>query len=166
MTIAAQLLQSAKTGGTDVHYTPAVVLDRVRKIAPIALDPCTEPHNPCEAVRFYTAKHDALSLAWQPVGLTFINAPYSTMAAWADKIVAEAAQWPVPFIVLCAARVDTGWWRTLMAVADVVAFWRGRLRFGDAKSSAPFPSAVFGLNVSQRRFRAAFGDVAEVVIPC
>ena len=166
VTIAAQLLQSAKTGGTDVHFTPAVVLDRVRMIAPIALDPCTEEDNPCGAVRFFTKKHDALAFTWQPVGLVFANPPYSDMARWAEKIAAEAAAWPVPFIVLCAARPDTRWWRTMLTVADVFAFWRGRITFGGQTSAAPFPSALFGLNVSHRRFRQAFSEVADVVIPC
>ena len=164
MTIAAQLLQSARTGGTDVHFTPVVVLDRVRSIAPIALDPCTSDDNPVGATRFFTAKHNALTFTWQPVGLVFANPPYSDMHRWAEKIAKEANDWPVPFIVLCAARPDTRWWRTLLTCADVLGFWRGRLTFGGQTSAAPFPSALFGLNVSHRRFRQAFCEVADVVI--
>ena len=162
MTVAPQLLQSARTGGTDVHCTPADVLDRVRRIAPIALDPCTEPHNPCGADRFYTERDNGLIQPW--MSLTYCNFPYSGAKSWAAKMATEAAL-GVAIVALVAARPDTRWWRTLWDASDVMCFWRGRLTFGDAKSPAPFPSALFGLNVSQRRFRQAFGDAAEVVVP-
>ena len=174
MTIAAQLLQSAKTGGKDEHNSPRDLLDRVRLLGPIVLDPCTSDENPTGAFGWFTPKHDGLSRSWadwlnstKRYGLVYINSPYSTIAAWVDKMIAEAEASPrVPFIMLCAARTDTRWWRKAWAAADAVGLIRGRLTFGDAKSCAPFPSALFGLNVSQRRFRAAFADVAEVVIPC
>jgi hypothetical protein len=38
-------------------------------------------------------------------------------------------------------RTDTRWWRENVALADV-RFLPGRLRFGGAKTPAPFPSAV------------------------
>lgn len=163
MTVAPQLLQSAKTGGKDEHFTPAVVLDRVRRIAPIALDPCTSEDNPCAAARFYTERDNGLLQPWE--SLTYCNPPYSDAKTWAAKMATEAAM-GVSIVALVAARPDTKWWRTMWDACDVMAFWRGRLTFGDAAHPAPFPSATFGLNVSQRRFRQAFGDVAEVVIPC
>ena len=42
-----------------------------------------------------------------------------------------------------AARANSpGWWHDYAAKANEVRFVRGRLRFGNAKHSAPFPSAV------------------------
>jgi hypothetical protein len=39
------------------------------------------------------------------------------------------------------ARTDTNWWHEY-AIQHEVRFVRGRLKFGGAKNSAPFPSAV------------------------
>lgn len=170
--VAAKLaptLSSARTGaGKDDWCTPAVVLDRVRKVDPIGLDPCTSRDNPTGASTYYTGDPwDGLAESWNlgdnPYGLVYVNPPYSTCAAWVDKAIAESAF--VSVILLVAARPDTKWWRRAWDAADAVAFWRGRLRFVGAPSCAPFPSALFALNLSQRRFKAAFGDVAEVVTP-
>lgn len=55
---------------------------------------------------------------------------------------------PAQFLTGCAlgvcfvpARVDANWWHNYAAKGDVT-FIRGRLKFGDGKNSAPFPSAL------------------------
>lgn len=45
-------------------------------------------------------------------------------------------------VCLVPARVDTEWWHEYAADADEIVFIRGRLKFGDSESSAPFPSAL------------------------
>jgi hypothetical protein len=170
--IDAAVMSSARTGkGKDDWCTPAVVLDRVRLMGRIALDPCTSVVNPTDADDIFTGIGGASAYScglendWHPHnGLVYCNPPYSKMTAWALKMVAEAKK-GTPIITLVAARPDTKWWRSMWSVADAVALWRGRLKFVGAPSCAPFPSAVFGINVSQRRMRAVFGDVAEVVVP-
>ena len=44
-------------------------------------------------------------------------------------------------VCLVPARTDTKWWHEY-AMKGEIEFIRGRLKFGDAKNSAPFPSAV------------------------
>lgn len=72
---------SAKTGGNDNWCTPEVVLERVRRIAPIGLDPCTTVDNPVGAWRYYTPFEDGLASPWDGFGLVFVNPPYSQMKA-------------------------------------------------------------------------------------
>lgn len=159
-------MSSARTGtGTDTWFTPPSVLDRVRLIAPIFLDPCTSDENPVKASVFFTEATNGLANPWPDGGLAYVNWPYSRSSEWALKVVSEADVRRGEVIVLCAARPDTKWWQAMWKASDVLAFWRGRLRFVGAPSSAPFPSALFGLNVSHKRFRAAFADVANVVVP-
>ncbi len=55
----------------------------------------------------------------------------------ADKSAKEGAT----VVCLVPARTDTIWWHEY-AIHYEVRFVRGRLKFGDAKNSAPFPSAV------------------------
>ena len=45
-------------------------------------------------------------------------------------------------VFLLPARTDTRWWHEHAMRADEIRFLRGRLRFGDAKAGAPFPSVV------------------------
>lgn len=44
-------------------------------------------------------------------------------------------------VCLVPARTDTAWWHNF-AMRGEVRFIRGRLKFGNAKSNAPFPSAL------------------------
>lgn len=153
-------------GGADTWCTPSIVLECVRAVGSIGLDPCTNADNPTAARSIYTPEIDGLAQPWDldgNGGLVYVNPPYSNVGEWALKAANASAA--VPVIMLVAARTDTKWWRQLWGVADAVAFWNGRLKFVGAPTSAPFPSALFGLNVSQRRFRHAFEPVATVVLP-
>jgi len=42
---------------------------------------------------------------------------------------------------LLPARTDTAWWHDYCMRGEIT-FLRGRLKFGDAKTGAPFPSAL------------------------
>jgi site-specific DNA-methyltransferase (adenine-specific) len=44
-------------------------------------------------------------------------------------------------VCLVPARTDTAWWHDY-AMKGQIRFLRGRLKFGGAANSAPFPSAV------------------------
>lgn len=161
----AQVMSSARTAtGTDTWFTPHEILDRVRRVGPIVLDPCTTADNPVGAMFYFTESVDGLSIPWGKGGLVWVNWPYSRSATWAEKVAMEAAK-GVQIIVLCAARTDTRWWARVWHAADVVAFWRGRVKFSGAASGAPFPSALLGFNVGLRRFKEAFADACLVVTP-
>ena len=45
-------------------------------------------------------------------------------------------------VCLIPARTDTAWWHDYVMKANEIRLVRGRLKFGGAKNSAPFPSAV------------------------
>jgi hypothetical protein len=166
-------MQSAKTSGRDDFNTPFEVIERVMSIAPIGLDPCWNPHSVTGECEWMDggASGDGLLTEWSDYvdgGQAFVNFPYSAAKDWSVK-VAKESDLGVPIVVLCAARTDTKWWRTLWSHCDVAAFWHGRIRFwldgAPAKHGATFASALFGFNVIPRRFRAALGGVATVVLP-
>ena len=70
-----------------------------------------------------------------------MNPPYGReIGRWMRKAY-ESAHDGATVVCLVPARTDTAWWHDY-AVRGEVRFLRGRLRFGDAKNSAPFPSAV------------------------
>lgn len=47
-------------------------------------------------------------------------------------------------IVVCLvpARTDTAWWHDTVMQGGQIQFIRGRLKFGNSRNSAPFPSAI------------------------
>lgn len=46
------------------------------------------------------------------------------------------------YVCLIPSRTDTEWWHEYAMRSSDIRYHRGRLRFGDAKHYAPFPSAV------------------------
>ena len=151
--------RSALEVGRDDWCTPEKpILERVRGIAPIGLDPCTTQENTTGAARFYTAEDDGLKQSWAGEGLRFINFPYSQAGLWVAKIVAEARTCPHT-IVLPAARPGSGWYRTLQAHCGLYVELEKRVKFVGAESTAPFPTAVFYDGEDEGAFLAAFGDL-------
>jgi len=134
---------------TNVHFssekmdwqTPDNVLDLVRQVAPIGLDPCTVASNPVGAARFYTPADSGERQRWRcnTGEITYCNPPYGReIVKWID---AACASWS-PTILLVPARTDTKWFRHLAVHANVILFWRGRIKFRSAPHPAPFPSAL------------------------
>lgn len=182
----APLMTSAKSD----WCTPAEVLDRVRRVAPIALDPCTTRDNPTGAA-VICVEHgpmpgdaenvfvDGLNpmLSWEAwshesdmprcpavTGLVYVNPPYGrSIGAWTSRCLLEARD-GAEVIALLPARTDTRWWRdcTPPHEAQAVCFWRGRLRFVGAPASAPFPSALVYWGARKFRFADVFADTGAI----
>jgi hypothetical protein len=79
----------------------------------------------------------------------FCNPPYDRGIARFLERATEAAV----AVFLLPARTDTKWFHDLVLPnASEIRFIKGRLRFGDAKNSAPFPSmlVIFGSGYKTR----------------
>lgn len=105
------------------------------------LDPCaTRANRKCKL--HFTKREDGLKQDWRKHRV-FCNPPYGrAMRDWAQKcFVASRAGALV--VLLAHARTDTRWFHDwVYGKAEEIRFVRGRLRFGDGKQSAPFPSLV------------------------
>lgn len=159
----APLMSSAKTGGRDDWETPDCVLERVRRVWPIALDPCAPlGRNPVGAKHTFDESTDGLTASWYDYtnggeGLVFVNYPYS-QKGWLEKCDKSGCE----VIALCPARTDTRAWHSVTPTA--VAFWKGRLTFRGAPAPAPFPSALLYWGRNPGAFRDAFEGVAKVMM--
>lgn len=160
------------TGGKDDWQTPSVVLELVRRVGPIGLDPCTSADNPVGA-RFHLDADAFSADDWidllEPGELAYCNPPYSQMEStrarpgWASFVPYQAAE-GAEVISLVAARPDTRWFdRLVWQTAQAACFWKGRLTFVGAPSCAPFPSAVVYHGPRPWTFEAAFEGVGKVV---
>jgi len=123
---------------TDLHATPQEFFDGLNQEFKFTLDVCANASN-AKCSKFYTEQDDGLSQQWE--GVIWMNPPYGRdISKWMKK-ANEAAKQGNTVVCLIPARTDTNWWHNYV-IQHEVRFVRGRLKFGNAKNSAPFPSAV------------------------
>lgn len=73
----------------------------------------------------------------------FCNPPYGReLPKWIEKCYSESVKYGITVVMLIPSRTDTKAWHNWCMKAKEIRFIKGRLKFGDATNSAPFPSAV------------------------
>ena len=72
----------------------------------------------------------------------FCNPPYSNIAEWVKKCYEESKKDGTLVVMLIPARTDTKYFHDYILHRAEVRFIKGRLKFGDSKNSAPFPSMI------------------------
>ena len=95
-------------------------------------DPC--PINP---------QWNGLEISWKEKN--FVNPPYSDITTWVDKIINEVIINDAVVILLIPSRTDTKYFHKLInneSLEIQINFFKGRLKFGNSKNSAPFPSML------------------------
>lgn len=131
-----------------VHYmsermdwpTPQAFFDGLNVEFQFTLDPCALPHN-AKCAKFYTPTDDGLAQDWSGERV-FMNPPYGrAVGHWMRKAYLETRGGCELAVCLVPSRTDTAWWHDYAAKGEV-RFIRGRLKFGDGKQGAPFPSAI------------------------
>ena len=145
--------------------TPPHIIQSVLKIlGSVDLDPCsnsrTNPNIP--AKRLYTKVENGLDKKWN--GRVYLNPPYGReITAWVQKLNNEyQSRHVTEAIALLPARTDTAWLGILRSYPR--CFIRGRLKFGQAKNSAPFPSVVVYLGAKAKTFERVFSKLGDVYI--
>lgn len=126
------------SSATDLWATPQAFFDELNKEFGFELDVCALPENAkCE--KYYTPEIDGLKQQWR--GICWMNPPYGReIGAWMEKAY-ESSLEGATVVCLVPARTDTRWFHDF-AMRGEIRFIKGRLKFGDSKNSAPFPSAV------------------------
>lgn len=128
------------SSATDEWPTPTEFFNKCsEEFGPFTLDPCCTKES-AKAPKFYTKETDGLAQDWG-IEVVWMNPPYGrTIGDWMRKAY-SASQYGAKVVCLVPARTDTAWWHDY-AMKGTIRFIRGRLRFGDAKANAPFPSAL------------------------
>jgi phage N-6-adenine-methyltransferase len=127
---------------TDLWATPQEFYDKLNAEFQFTLDPCAISQNAkCE--KYYTRKEDGLKQNWQGETV-FCNPPYGRVIKdWVKKCYEESRKENTTVVMLIPARTDTSYFHDyIYNKAKEIRFIRGRLKFGNAKNSAPFPSMV------------------------
>lgn len=134
-------------GSMDVHFssatdewsTPEDVFAGLDSEFGFTLDAAASPDNhKCE--KYFTKEDNGLIKDWAGERV-YINPPYSEISKWMRKAFWEYRE-GVTVVALIPSRTDTRWWHKYVMRASEIRFIKGRLTFGGAENSAPFPSAV------------------------
>lgn len=121
---------------TDMWETPAAFFRALDAEFHFTVDVCAVPDN-AKCKVFYTPEQDGLVQNWG--GCCWCNPPYGREIG---KWVKKAAEAECTVVMLLPARTDTAWFHDYIYGHAEIRFVRGRLKFGDSKNSAPFPSMV------------------------
>lgn len=152
--------------------TPEWILDLVRRMGPIGLDPCSNPWSTVGAAVEYRLDRgeDGLKLPW--LGMwprsAFVNFPYSKPLPWCQRIE-NYATLPCPtytrmaIFALCKCAPSTKWWKVLMSVASARVDFHKRITFeGGAHKSGMMDSTMFYFGPSPYLFAHIFSPHGEV----
>ena len=126
-------LNAQLSSKTDNWSTPKWLLKELEKtFGKFDYDPCPLDNN----------YNNTLFDDWK--GNVFVNPPYSNVKEFLNKALLEIKKGNCKqAIFLIIPRTSTKYWRDyVMKYATRIYFFDKRLKFGDSKSSAPFPSCV------------------------
>ena len=127
---------------TDLWATPQAFFDKYNEIYGFTLDVCATKEN-AKCSTYFTKEQDGLNQEW--FGICWMNPPYGRgIKDWVKKAY-ESSLNEVTVVCLLPARTDTSWWHDY-CMKGKIEFIRGRLKFGDSKNPAPFPSAIVIFN--------------------
>lgn len=117
--------------------TPQALFDKLDAEFNFTLDACATSDN-AKVVNYYAS--DSLEHGWY--GTVWCNPPYGReIGRWTHKAW-QAAHDGATVVMLVPSRTDTQWWHKDIMKATEIRFIEGRLKFGDSRNSAPFPSAI------------------------
>ncbi len=121
--------------------TPQHLFDELNQEFNFTLDPCATEEN-AKCSKHFTIEDDGLSKDWSN-DVVFMNPPYGReIKKWIKKAYEESLN-GATVVCLIPARTDTMYWHDfIFDKADDIRFLKGRLKFGNSKNSAPFPSAI------------------------
>jgi hypothetical protein len=115
---------------SDHWSTPGSVYSALDREFAFTFDPCP-----------LQSRQSGVLIPW--TGNVFCNPPYSKIDDFLRHGLFHLASGNAKLLVyLVPSRTDTAWFHDYCLKADEIRFIRGRLKFGDAKNSAPFPSMI------------------------
>ena len=140
-----------RSSATDAWPTPQSFFDTLNDEFGFTLDVCADSQNH-KAPAYYALDHDdparrdGLTGDWLTDargGAIWMNPPYGRgITAWMAK-AAKVARQGATIVCLIPARTDARWFHDfVLAEGAEVRFVRGRLKFGQATTSAPFANLV------------------------
>ena len=133
---------------TDDWSTPKEFYDYLMKEG--YLDPCP-----------LHSEEDNISKVYPYNSKLFINPPYSKISEWIQFIKNNTN---TTRVLLIPSRTDTKYFHELIKLHPFIYFIKGRLKFGESKDSAPFPSLLLLFPPYPSLFATYYGTTIEEII--
>ena len=121
--------------------TPQDFFDKLNDEFHFTLDAAASPNN-AKCANYFTEEQDGLVQSWG--GHTvWCNPPYCRKTGlWVKKAYEEHQRTGCTVVMLLPSRTDVRWFHDYILGKAEIRFIKGRLKFGENKNSAPFPSIV------------------------
>lgn len=140
---------------SDEWSTPDSLYNQLDTEFDFTLDPCATPEN-AKCKKFFTKEDNGLEKPWK-WETVFVNPPYSQIAKWVEKCYYESRE-GATVVLLIPSRTDTRYFHDYIWDLErnrprdgvETRFLKGRLKFGGAKNSAPFPSVVVVFRIPRK----------------
>ena len=127
----------------DNWETPQDLFDKLNNKFHFTLDPCADIKNhKCD--KYYTETDNGLTQDWKGE-IVFCNPPYGRkIYKWVEKCYNESKKDNTTVVLLIPSRTDTKYFHDFLYKKNNVEliFIKGRLKFGNSKHPAPFPSLI------------------------
>jgi phage N-6-adenine-methyltransferase len=121
---------------TDNWSTPQPLFEALNAEFMFTVDVCASDVNH-KCPEYFTKADDGLSKEW--AGVCWMNPPYGkTIGRWIEKAYLSS-QNGATVVCLLPARTDTKWFHAYCLRGEL-RWIKGRLKFGDSKNTATFPS--------------------------
>lgn len=130
------------SSSSDRWATPQDFFDKLNDEFHFTLDPCAdETNHKCE--KYFAKEQDGLLQDWGGETV-FCNPPYGNKETgiWTKKCYEESLKPNTTVVLLIPARTDRKSFHDYIYGKAEIRFVKGRLKFGNGKHPAPFPSMV------------------------
>lgn len=152
------LIKSMVSSKSNEWSTPKRLFYFLDKEFQFNLDPCST-HENYKCNKHYTIEDDGLSKSWAGHNV-FVNPPYGGHTReWLAKSVDSARNGGACVVCLIVSSTDRSYWHEIIyPYAQEIRFMRGRCKFGESKSTAPFASAIVIFNRTCNPCKISFVD--------
>ena len=132
--------------------TPQWLFDELNTEFSFTLDPCANEYN-AKCPHFYTKDNNGLKYSWVNE-IVFMNPPYGgNTGKWIEKAWYESQQGATVVCLIVSATDRSYWHDYIFPYASEIRWLRGRVTFGEAKTSAPFASAIIIFDSKKTRYQ-------------
>lgn len=135
------LIKSMVSSKNNKWETPWRFFNELNNEFNFTLDPCAEDET-AKCKKYYTIETNGLDKDWSKDNV-FMNPPYGGHTrTWMEKALNESRKGAKVVCLIVSASDRSYWHDIIFPYAAEIRFIRGRIKFGDSKSTAPFASAV------------------------
>ena len=135
------LQQAMISSKSNEWETPFDFFNELNNEFEFTLDPCCRTDT-TKCKKFYTIVDNGLNQDWSK-DIVFMNPPYGGYTGeWIKKAYEESKKGAIVVCLIVSSTDRSYWHEWIFPFASQIRFVRGRIKFGNSKSTAPFASAI------------------------